>query len=858
MSSSRFLFTPNNDDARSVREIAGGKAAGLVDIAKTGFMVPEWVAITPAFFVHVLRDVRDESNPEDMGKLISKLELEQSDFDFLTQVYQSVSGDNDAPLVVRSSAVCEDSPDSSFAGIFDSVLGVDSFAGFLDAFKIVWASRYADKAMVYCSQRGIDSGSMAMAIIVQKMIPADSSGLLFTVHPSSPQAGTMVIQSVPGLACDLAAGAVEGDTFFVSDTDFRSEPVRKKKKVVHVLGHGLEHATIPNEMSKTPSITRRQAQALYDIGSELRSSSGQDQDIEFAFLESDCYILQSRPVTKIGNPVIWDNSNIIESYTGVTTPLTFSFIRQAYARVYRQFCKAVGVNERTLTRMEPVFQNMLGFPHYHVYYNLNNWYKVISTLPGMKYNAAFMEQMMGVATEHSRRAYYKPPSLFDMFFIDLPRIIVMTIRLLVIMLTMTKSMSRFYSYYKKWYRHFDQMDFAAMDARRMLDVRREMDNRILAKWITPILNDLKTMIFHGVLRKLAFTWGVDSHAVTNLLTGSGRMLSVEIIKNLIDIARKVGKSPDARKLFQSDVPPQAILDEIKKRDEFRALRGEIGGFLKTYGSRSFEEMKLESIPLRDQPDIWISVIKNHLDADADLPENEAQSVKIELGPIKRMIFRWIARHSRQAIRDRENQRFYRAQIYDVARRLSRAAGRLLTEMGALEQSEDVFFLELDEIEAYINGTSTYPRLHELAQLRKEYHEECKKVSLPDRFDSHDGFSGVAAPVSAATGNDFDGVACSPGYAEGEAVVLLAYDAHADVAGKILVAKETDPGWVLLFPGIKGLVVERGSLLSHSSIIAREMGIPAVVGVRGITSAVESGRRLKVNGTAGSVTQIEDV
>jgi pyruvate,water dikinase len=216
--------------------------------------------------------------------------------------------------------------------------------------------------------------------------------------------------------------------------------------------------------------------------------------------------------------------------------------------------------------------------------------------------------------------------------------------------------------------------------------------------------------------------------------------------------------------------------------------------------------------------------------------------------------------ARNAVKNRENQRLARAETYAIVRQMFRSIGDAWAGQGLLENPRDVFFLELDEIRSFIEGTATCTDLKGLVALRRREYDSYRD-RVPDDHIETEGvvYSGNLfrrAVESAAGGQTLSGSGACPGRVEAPARVVLVPDAGLRLNGEILVARETDPGWTVLFPAISGLVVEKGSMLSHSAIVAREMGIPAVVGVKDATRRIRDGQRVGLDGAAGTVTLLD--
>jgi pyruvate,water dikinase len=296
-------------------------------------------------------------------------------------------------------------------------------------------------------------------------------------------------------------------------------------------------------------------------------------------------------------------------------------------------------------------------------------------------------------------------------------------------------------------------------------------------------------------------------------------------------------------------------------------------YLEKFGDRCLEELKLESMTLVDDPLPLLRSIgqtaRRFRNAAAPVqpyhPREEAERRVADAmrgRPVRRAVFGWVLSHTRARVRDRENLRFERTRLFGRVRRIVVEIGRRLEAEGLLSDHRDVFYLTLDEILAFVEGTSTCDDLRSLAHLRREQFDRYRAEPAPaERFETRGAVylgnrfesTTTPEPASAAT---LVGIGCCPGIVRGPVrVIREPRGAHLE-HGEILVAERTDPGWIMLFPAAAGILVERGSLLSHSAIVAREMGIPAVVAIPRLTQALSDGQWVEMNGSTGTVICID--
>jgi pyruvate,water dikinase len=629
------------------------------------------------------------------------------------------------------------------------------------------------------------------------------------------------------------------------------------------------------------TLSPEQARAVADLARDAARHFGRPQDIEWAFENGELYLLQSRPITALsgmpdpdGITYLWDNSNIVESYSGVTTPLTFTFALNAYEGVYREFCRILGVPASRIAEHELTFARMLGLIRGRVYYNLLNWYRMLSLLPGFNVNREFMEGMMGVreglpdeiAVELAGRSRGWLRER-----LDLARSV---FGLVLNHFLLQRKIREFYG---RLERALAPPDVPLEDMRldELVQEYRRLEASLLTRWDAPLLNDFFAMIHFGVLGRLAAKWCGDENGTlqNDLVSQQGGMISAEPARRVLEMAR-IARGKDEQLGEQLRGAPLAEAREaIRKIPE---LERAYQAYLEKFGDRCLDELKLESSTLRDDPTPLVRAIGNTAGMEETrrprsdttaTPAGEAEGrVKQALAGSawRRNAFGWFLRHARDRVRDRENLRFERTRLFGRVRRIFVEAGRRLWSEGRLDDPRDVFYLEVPEILGFVEGTATVDDLGSIARVRRARFDEYREGAAPDdRFETsgavHVGnrFTGSAtADPGDAEGDEFSGLGCCPGIVRGRVRVIRDPREASLESGEILVAERTDPGWILLFPSAAAILVQRGSLLSHSAIVAREMGIPAVVSIPGLLARLNTGDLVEMDGSSGRVRILE--
>jgi pyruvate,water dikinase len=875
----------------------GGKAYNLARLASTGVRVPRWIVVAADAFDIIALDGRDFPRSADEAEAHrSEIASRALPAEFAGEVAGALraAGLAGTRLAVRSSATSEDGAGASFAGQFDTVLGVPSedARAVGDAIRAVWASAFNAHALAY------GGGGVRMAVVLQELVEPEVSGVGFSADPVTGRRDTAVVSAVYGLGEGLVSGELDADTFHSVAAAGGDDEVRAtlahKDRAGRPTAAGTAMLPVEPELRDAPSLSDGEVRRIAAVLRELERALGGPQDVEWALAPADgsareLFILQARPITTLGAVAqtgttvpaeaprtgerrIWDNSNIVESYAGVTTPLTFSFARSVYEDVYRQFCAMVGVEDALVEQNRHVFANMLGLVRGRVYYNLLNWYRALALLPGFSLNRAFMERMMGV-----REKLEDPPEAPRAASPakDALRVARMLGKLTAANRGLAREVPAFHARVDAALAPLAREDLSAWDADALLALYRRLEEELLRHWHTPLVNDFFAMIWFGVLGRLTEKWLPDSPPtlVNDLLAGEGGIISTEPARRVMALARDVGSAPALRAAFDRQRDDRALWREIDSADELRPLRESMGAYLEKFGDRCTNELKLETVTLGESPEFLVQMVRTYLRSgmtDPDAGREREQEirraaearVRASLRGPRRSVYLGVLRRTRERVRDRENLRFERTRVFGVVRRIFVGIGARLTGAGLLREPRDVFWLRVEEVFGTLDGTSTAGDLQALvAQRKAEFAAYERGPAPPERFETFGPPSLSWAALSPDPSGDSDaatllGTGCCPGVVRARVRVVTDPREAGELDGRILVAERTDPGWTLLFPPSSGLLVQRGSLLSHSAIVAREMGLPCIVGIPGLMGTLRDGELVEMDGATGVVKRLE--
>jgi len=902
--SALWVFADSELSSAISEHLLGGKAENLLRLKELGQQVPRFYVISAEAMRRVVGD--NINRPDDGATEPNWTEIRQrmdtaaitSELEHAVRTVHALCFPTECAVAVRSSATAEDGEQHSFAGLYDSVLNVLDVEDVLAAIRQVWASTFSPRVIAYRQQRGLLLMDTGMAVIVQQMIDARQSGVCFTCNPTTGSPHEIVINSVFGAGEGLVSQGFSADSFTVvkKTMTVTSQLSEKREQLIQAKEPGgLRCVEVAESHWHQSSLSDEQVQQVARASLAIESRFGRPQDIEFCFAaDGELFILQTRPVTSVsdgfdfnngnlasGNHVVWDNSNIIESYCGVTTPMTFSFIRRAYSIVYHCFSEVMGISPLQVHQHRDAFDNMLGLFRGRVYYNLKNWYRLVRLFPGYHYNSRFMESMMGIKEPLFLDDQPRHPSLLRRWFVEFPALLRLLLRSGWNFLRIRSTVDRFQRHFHGHYDNWSKIDFDSMQPHELMALHAKMEEALLWNWKAPIINDFYVMVFYGVLRKICTKWCNDeSGSLQNgLICGEGGLQSDEPAKLLVRMAGVARNDDILRGLIETE-PVELLPASIAADARFRQFNELMTSYLDDYGLRCANELKLETYSCRDQPHQLYQIIRNYLSCDdagmCDLAGIEARQrdvrskaeqqcrealSQLRSGLLRRILFQWVLRNARNGVRNRENMRFQRTRIYGILRSMLRSIGRHLNDEGILDDREDVFYLTIDEVWDYVRGTAVTTNLRGLARLRRTEYDAYRDETVPApdrRFETwgmayhRNQFQNAPAPAEANPNRTLSGIGCCPGIVVGTVQIVCDPSNAAGFHGDILVAERTDPGWVPLFPAFSGILIERGSVLSHSAIVAREMGIPTIVGITGLTERLHSGLRIKMDGRKGTI------
>lgn len=814
--SERPLILPLGELSSRDGPIAGGKGANLGELIRAGFPVPDGFLITTAAYRLAASGI-DSRDGAALGDELRSRPLPDAVRLAVREAYHALGG----AVAVRSSATAEDLPDASFAGQQDTFLGITGEDAVLDAVRRCWASLWNDRAVAYRATHGIAADTLALAVVVQRMVDAHAAGVLFTADPVTGTRRRAVIDAVRGLGERLVSGAVNPDHYAV---DVRRGAVLERR------GDTLDDPRLLE---------------LASLGARIEAHFGRPQDIEWAIDGDRVWIVQSRDITTLypipdGLPDPDRDLRVLLSGNvaqGVFQPLTPMGL-QTFRLLGSAFATALG--RPPADPDSGIFVTPDS--------GLRLWLDVTPLLRNRRTRGlpARATAVMEARSEEAFRALMRDPRLLPRDGSGLRGVLglaraILRLGFLPFIFRAAVRPAALRATLARAARLIDEIDAGPTGsaAERVAAFER-------------LILIVPPRLFPKLVAPLAVGF-LSYNAAGRLLRG----------KATRDEMRTVLRALPYNPTTEMDLQLWSIARST--RGDPAAEEAALTAFLERYGHRAVAEIDLGLPRWSEDPTHLRNAIAGYrrLADDTLAPDlqfargaQEAEAMVAALlsrlhGP-RRLLARALLRRVRELVGLRENPKFQIMRLFARAREILAPAGVELAGLGRIARADDLWFLTLPDVRRGLAGED----LRDLvAARRSEYERELRRRHIP-RVLLSDG-TDVEAAFAPVVPGALRGTSASPGIARGPARVLHSpAGAHLE-PGEVLVAPATDPGWTPLFLTASALVMEMGGMMSHGAVVAREYGIPAVVGVPGATERIATGERLVVDGSAGTVTSERD-
>lgn len=705
---------------------------------------------------------------------------------------------------VRSSSITEDTDESAAAGQFKTLLGITK-ESLAEAIQEVAES--LPKLALDEEPHGV---------VIQPLLHSSESisGVMFT-HEER-----WMVNYAPGL-CNYVVQGFEvaqrgfhpsGKSWMIKGADLRQGQLFDAG-AGHIVTKEFETNNWPQHLER----------ALLQLYRKVQQHYGKPMDVEWTFVDGQLYVLQIRPVTVDWLPELWlfDNSNLAESYTGTVSPMTASVARRLYKYVYEDLLTHSGVPKHTVRRHQYVFDNLVKDFNGRMYYVMNHWYSMMFFLPGYERNKENLERMI---TAEIRQEIFLPESMRPATWLKIAYYPLMLWK--VLCFPWTKY--RFNHIVQKDFNALGRTNFSTLTTPELQSLWNKCERRWLRRWYVTVESDTVLMTFLG--------WAEKKFSPEELQN----FLSVETpsVKQLRDFKAL------AHEVMQAAPLKEALLaaDEstfLTRLEQNQGLQERWTTYFSVFGGRFPNELKLESPSPMDD----FSALSNAI-------QEIASSPLLSKGPQAHQQLPWGIKQLQRYIKQREAFRLLRSTAFGWLRRILLQAGVNAAKADHIQEPDDIFYLKIDEW--FAGDTDSWKNL---ITARKAKYAEHSADRYPRSFATTP--SGEAPPYipAAATGESVEGQCVFPGVVHGRLLVMDEYRPGPWPEFDILVAKHTDPGWSMLISKAKGLVVEQGGLLSHASIVTRELGIPCIIGAPNATALLEDGGEAVLDAASGTLKPI---
>jgi rifampicin phosphotransferase len=844
--------------------VVGGKGAQLGELSRIeGIRVPAGFCVTTDAFWRVMADAPSINDRLDQ---LSRMKADDTDAirTLSAEIRRTLEGiaipddlaaaitgaltrlDEQAGYAVRSSATAEDLPTASFAGQHDTYLNLVGPAAILEHVSRCWASLFTERAVTYRLRNGFDHKKVNMAVVVQQMVSPDAAGILFTADPITGDRKVAVVEACLGLGEALVSGLVNADVYKVRDGEIVAQAVATKQLAIRALpAGGTQEQAIGPARQEQPALTDMQAVQLAQLGRRIEAHFGCPQDIEWCLVDDGFLIVQSRPITTLFPiPAVSDRENHV-------------YISVGHQQMMTDPMKPLGLSFWQMTTPAPMAEA-----------GGRLFVDVTQRLASPTSRASFLEligksdPLTGDALQTilERDGFIRPlpdEAPPGPLFGGAGGAVIETDPAIV-----TELIER------------SEASIAASER----DIRTKSGEALL-DFIRTDIQELRRILFdpqsHQVfMSAMEATWWLneqleawlgEKNAADTLTQSVPHNVTSEMGLALLDVADVVRPHPDVVAFLQH-VEDESFLDELPNLAGGREARDAIDAWLAKYGMRCVGEIDITRPRWSERPSTLVPVILDNirnfepgahkrrfeqgreeawekeqelLERLRALPEGEEKAEQT-----KRMIDR-----VRTFIGYREYPKYGMVSRYFVYKHALLEEAERLVQANVVREKEDIFYLTFQELEDVVRTNRVDDQLIDQRKAAFKSYE----ALMPPRVLTSDGevIAGAYRRDDVPAGA-LIGLPVSAGTVEGRARVILDM-AEADLeAGDILVTAYTDPSWSPLFVTIKGLVTQVGGLMTHGAVIAREYGLPAVVGVEHATQLIRDGQRIRVNGTDGYV------
>ena len=846
-------------DPQATLEAVGGKGMSLAKLSRAGLPVPGGFHVTTDAYRRFVTDNKlqpsilaaleraNAAQPDSLdlasqkiGKLFAAASIPAEIAKAISVSYADM---NDAAVAVRSSATAEDLPDASFAGQQDTYLNIHGEAVVLDAIQRCWASLWTARAIAYRLKNNIDQESVALAVVVQELVPADAAGVMFTANPLNGQRDQAVINAAWGLGEAIVSGMVTPDTITIDKgTEHIVQQQIAEKMVMTVrTPDGTQERPVPGGLKNKPALSQAQAAELAKLGTQVEGLYDRPMDIEWALSDGKFALVQARPITSLPEPPLdWTSPNpkaflarmsfaefVPDPISPLFATLALPIAREASLDLMGEYLKTKDPNAYLFTVVND-----------YVYIGMVLDLKMILAMLSQLRNGVLQEML---TTSQAR---------------------------------WTAMSEKYRAVVEKW----QKRDLTACSSTELLDAAKEIFGTT-AEYYTvaqsgPIPGASSSELSFSRFYKTLVKRKSDPEASIFMLGFDNLPLRAE--KSLFDLAQWLKTQPElAKELMQTpakEIGARLLVQspQYNLTPAWKEFSSRFNTHLAAFGHTLYDLDFAKPVPA-DDPAPLLETIKTYLDGKGSDPyarqqaaveqrEQADQMISKRLDPLRRKWFQKLLAWAQDCAPKREDCISELGWGYPILRKVFAELGQRLSQGGAIIDTGDIYWLEAHELETSVAAlghgetlSSYAAQIEQRKAMWQRAHNATPPMVLPEK-----SFLGKLMVHESKAGDTLKGVGASSGKVTAPACVLRDPKDFGQMhPGDVIVAVTTTPAWTPLFAMASGVVTEIGGPLSHSSIVAREYAIPAVLGTIGATRRIHSGQIITVDGTAGRVTLGQD-
>lgn len=798
--------------------IYGAKGCHLSEMRSAGFPVPNGFAISSDAFIKFHR------NSADIDELTKQIALELK-----------IVGAKQ--YMVRSSAIGEDAEDTSFAGQLDSYLSEANIENIISNVKKCWASY--DKENVRSYQNLTGKQLKGMGVVVQELIDPDHAGVIFTRSHLIPD--HMLVEYVKGHGEQLVSGNITPKQFHYSIDDGII-----KGDFLMGMENGIEIARKIEIFYKHPV------------------------DIEWAMKKGVFYVVQARPITtpiKQKN-IYWSNTNVNENYPDPISPLLYSVARQSYYHYFKNLSRMFSISNEDIRKLEGAYSNIIGVFGCKMYYNMSSIHQILSASPFSEMLISSFDDFVGYT--EGNKANKRTSDLFQ------------KLKFLKEFIQKNRQLEANVREFEQMTDQFTQRVNTSIVFNDAKFTFHEFIEIRMHSWYRASLADFYAMTFHGLLGKFCNKYfDENGTGIQNkLIQAIPGIISSKPVIDMHQIITEVRNNNDVYLKFK-ELSPADFYAWLKQNKVSNTINDLIHKYLQSWGFRCSGELMLTSSNYIENPESFIALLMQY----EKLPERDPEKIiaikhqealQTKRAVIKKIwfkywwffpfaifqvgLFKYLMKKAITGISSRERVRLKQALLYFGFKKTINNLEDDLIKKSILKNKGDILFMSYSEIAENIEASAILPAsIKEEINNRKNEYQKQSKLKYPDDFYTVNGKYAAPNEVITKSGKESDnktlsGLCACGGTITGQIKVLeTVLEASKLNKGDILVTRQTDPGWVVVFPLISGLIVERGGMLSHGAIVSREFGIPAIVGVDNATQLLKDGDIVLLNADKGEIS-----